>query len=178
MILKTVKFSSADSFPFPLSTFVPLHASNFFMRVILLLLAVIAGAVLPVQATMNAKMAKFAASPVLAALLSFATGTIVLLIYTLATQPNVSTQLISTRQAPLYVWLAGIMGAFYVVGSISLLPKLGVALTFGLIIAGQMLVTLVLDHYGLLGVPVKPINIARILGILLIIGGVILIRKF
>jgi len=148
------------------------------MRIFLLLLAVAAGAMLPIQATLNAKMAKFAASPVLAALLSFATGTVALILYALFTQPNIITQLTSTRQAPIYIWLAGIIGAFYVVGSVSLLPQLGVALTFSLIIAGQMLVTLVLDHYGLLGVPVKTINLPRLIGILLIIGGVILIRKF
>lgn len=148
------------------------------MRLIPLLLAVIAGAILPVQATMNAKMAKFAASPVLAALLSFLAGTVALIAYVLATQPNVSAQLTGVRQAPLYVWLAGLMGAFYVVVSISLLPRLGVALTFSLIIAGQMLVTLVVDHYGLLDVPVKTINVPRLIGILLIVGGVILIRKF
>lgn len=148
------------------------------MRIFLLLLAILAGAILPIQATFNAKMAKFADSPVLAALLSFATGTIALVLYALVTQPNLSMQLASTRQAPAYVWLAGILGAFYVVGSVALLPRLGVALTFSLIIAGQMLVTAVVDHYGLLGVPVKMINLPRIIGLLLIIGGVILIRKF
>ena len=55
---------------------------------------------------------------------------------------------------------------------------MGVAMTFSLIIAGQMLVTLVIDHYGLLGVPVKGISLARIGGILLITAGVVLIRKF
>lgn len=148
------------------------------MRIYLLLVAVIAGAILPVQATFNAKMAKFAASPVLAALLSFATGTIALILYALFTQPNITAQLASARQAPIYVWLAGLLGAFYVVGSVAILPRLGVALTFSLIIAGQMLITVVIDHYGLLGVPVKMINLPRIIGILLIIGGVILIRKF
>lgn len=148
------------------------------MKWIYLLLAVAAGAILPVQATMNAKMAKFAANPVLAALLSFLTGTIALILYALITQPNAGTQLMGARQAPVYVWLAGILGAFYVVGSIALLPRLGVALTFSLIIAGQMLVTLFVDHYGLLGVPIRTINVPRLIGILLIIGGVILIRKF
>jgi transporter family-2 protein len=148
------------------------------MRIVLLLLAVIVGAILPIQATFNAKMAKFAASPVLAALLSFVVGTVALILYALFTQPNITAQLASTRQAPVYVWLAGLLGAFYVVGSISLLPRLGVALTFSLIIAGQMLVTVIVDHYGLLDVPVKTINLPRIIGILLIIGGVILVRKF
>lgn len=148
------------------------------MKVFLLLLAIFVGAMLPIQASLNAKMAKFAASPVIAALLSFLTGTIVLILYTLFTESNISAKLLSARYAPAYVWLPGLLGAFYVAGSISLLPRLGVALTFSLIIAGQMLVTIVVDHYGLLGVPLKTINLPRVIGILLIIGGVILIRKF
>lgn len=148
------------------------------MRIFLLLLAVLAGAMLPVQASLNAKMAKIVASPVLAALLSFLIGTIALILYALITESNMYAKLLNVRHAPSYVWLPGLLGAFYVVGSISLLPRLGVALTFSLIIAGQMLVTAVVDHYGLLGVPVKMINLPRVIGILLIIGGVILIRKF
>ena len=62
--------------------------------------------------------------------------------------------------------------------TVVLVPRLGVALTFSLIIAGQMLVTLVIDHFGLLGVPVKEVTLARIGGILLITAGVVLIRKF
>jgi transporter family-2 protein len=55
---------------------------------------------------------------------------------------------------------------------------MGVALTFSLIISGQMLITLVLDHYGLLGVPMRTVNLPRILGVLFIIAGVVLIRRF
>ncbi len=57
-------------------------------------------------------------------------------------------------------------------------PKIGVALAFSLAIGGQMLVTLLIDHFGWLGVPEKPINLWRVLGAALITVGVILIRKF
>ena len=56
--------------------------------------------------------------------------------------------------------------------------RLGVAMTFSLFIAGQMIVTLVIDHFGLLGIPEKSISLPRLAGIALITGGVILIRKF
>jgi transporter family-2 protein len=59
-----------------------------------------------------------------------------------------------------------------------LAPRIGVAMTFSLIVAGQMLITLILDHFGFLGLPVKEINLARIGGILLISAGVVIIRKF
>jgi len=53
-----------------------------------------------------------------------------------------------------------------------------VALTFSLIIAGQMFITLVIDHYGFLGAPEKAINHVRVFGAFLIVTGVVLIRKF
>jgi len=60
----------------------------------------------------------------------------------------------------------------------TIVPHIGVALAFSLAIAGQMLVTLLIDHFGWLGVPEKPINLWRVLGAALITVGVILIRKF
>ena len=62
--------------------------------------------------------------------------------------------------------------------AVTLVPRLGVAMTFSLIIAGQMLVTLVIDHFGLLGVPETKVSLARVAGILLITAGVVLIRRF
>jgi transporter family-2 protein len=59
-----------------------------------------------------------------------------------------------------------------------IVPRLGVALSFSLAIAGQMIVTLVIDHFGWLGVPEKPVSLPRVLGAALITVGVILIRKF
>jgi len=148
------------------------------MKILFLLLAALAGTLLPVQASLNVKMAKFAGSPVLATLLSFFTGTIALVLYLLLREPNLNTKLSGLRTAPVYLWLPGLLGVFYIITSITLLPRLGVALTFSLLVAGQMLVTLVLDHYGLLGVAAKPVNVARVAGVLLVIAGVILIRKF
>ena len=86
--------------------------------------------------------------------------------------------LAAAKNAPPIAWIGGLMGAFFVASSVALVPRLGVALTFSLIVAGQMLITLVLDHFGVLGVPVKEVSLMRVLGIILITGGVVLIRKF
>ena len=142
-----------------------------------LLLALVAGAMMPTQAAINNKMAAFVDSPVLAAFVSFFVGTVALFIYVVATGTPLGN-LASAKNAPAIAWVGGLMGAFFVAAAVTLVPRLGVAMTFSLIIAGQMIVTLVIDHYGLLDVPVKQISLARIAGILLITGGVILIRKF
>ena len=83
-----------------------------------------------------------------------------------------------TKTVSPVVWIAGILGAFYVAAVIILAPRLGVALTFVLVVAGQMAVSLLVDHYGLLGLPVKQINWQRLVGVLLLIGGVLMIRRF
>ncbi|MGH9819503.1 MAG: DMT family transporter [Pyrinomonadaceae bacterium] len=142
-----------------------------------LLLALVAGAMMPTQAAINNKMAAFVDSPVLAAFVSFFVGTVALFIYLVATGTPLGN-LASAKNAPAIAWVGGLMGAFFVAAAVTLVPRLGVAMTFSLIIAGQMIVTLVIDHYGLLDVPIKQISLARVGGILLITGGVILIRKF
>lgn len=142
-----------------------------------IILAIVAGMMMPTQAAINNKLAGHVGSPILSAFISFVIGTIALFFYILATGIPLGN-LISAKNASIVAWTGGILGAFFVAATITLVPRLGVALTFSLVIAGQMLVTLVIDHYGLLGVPVKEISIPRVLGVTLITIGVILIRKF
>ena len=142
-----------------------------------LLLALVAGAMMPTQAAINNKLSVFVDSPILAALISFFVGTLGLFVYVLISGVPLSN-LVSAKNAPAALWIGGLLGAFFVTSTVVLVPRLGVAMTFSLIIAGQMLITLVIDHFGLLGVPVKEVSLARGGGILLITAGVILIRKF
>jgi len=142
-----------------------------------LLLALIAGTMMPTQAAVNNKMAAVVDSPISAAFISFVVGTIGLLVFMVATGTPLGN-LAAAKNAPPIAWIGGLMGAFFVASSVALVPRLGVALTFSLIVAGQMLITLVLDHFGVLGVPVKEVSLMRVLGIILITGGVVLIRKF
>jgi transporter family-2 protein len=79
-------------------------------------------------------------------------------------------------QTPWWLWIGGALGAFYVFCTIFLAPKLGGATLIGLVISGQMIVSLILDHYGFLGFAQQPINIWRILGVFLLLIGVILIK--
>jgi len=142
-----------------------------------MLLATSAGAMLPIQAGLNAKMGRAVGDPVYASLISFVVGVLVLLVYALIIKVDF-TQISQAGTAHWSVWAAGLLGASYVTAVIILVPKIGAALTFGLVVTGQLGVSLLLDHYGLLGLPVHAFNWQRLLGVLLIIGGVVLIRKF
>ena len=133
---------------------------------------------MPTQAATNNKMAVFLNdSPILAAFISFFVGTVALFIYAIASGASLGDLALAKNATPI-AWIGGLLGAFFVTATVTLVPRLGVAMTFSLIIAGQMIVTLVIDHFGLLGVPTKEISLARIGGILLITAGVVLIRKF
>ena len=142
-----------------------------------ILLAIIAGAVLPLQAGLNVQLGKSVHQPIFAAFASFLIGTVGLLIYLFILKFDFSS-IAQTKTVSPVVWIAGILGAFYVAAVIILAPKLGTALTFVLVVAGQMIVSLVLDHYGLLGLPVKQINWQRLLGVAFLVAGVLLIRRF
>lgn len=143
----------------------------------LLLVALIAGAVLPVQTAVNNKMALSVGSPVLGALVSFAVGTLSILIYSVVSGETLSS-LSGWKDAPWIAWIGGLLGAFFVTATIILLPRIGVAMTISLIIAGQMITALIMDHFGLLGLEVRQISLLRVVGVVLISLGVILIRKF
>jgi Uncharacterized protein conserved in bacteria len=142
-----------------------------------LLLALVAGAMMPTQAAINNKLAGYVASPISAAFVSFVVGTIGLFVYMLATGVPVSN-ITNIKEAPPIAWLGGILGAFFVTCTVILAPRIGVAMTFSLVVAGQMLITLLLDNFGFLGLPVKEISFARVGGVLLITAGVIIIRRF
>lgn len=142
-----------------------------------ILLAIIAGAVLPLQAGLNVQLGKSVHQPIFAAFASFLIGTLGLLIYLFVLKFDFSS-IVQTKTVSPVVWIAGILGAFYVAAVIILAPRLGTALTFVLIVAGQMTISLVLDHYGLLGLPVKHINWQRLLGVAFLVAGVLLIRRF
>lgn len=146
-------------------------------QIFLIVLAVIAGAVLPIQAGLNVQLGKSVHQPIFAAFASFVIGSIGLLIYLLVLKFDF-TSVANIKTVSPVVWIAGLLGAFYVAAVIILAPKLGTALTFSLIVAGQMIISLVFDHFGLLGLPVKQINWQRLVGVVFLIVGVLLIRKF
>ena len=141
-----------------------------------MLLALAAGAVLPLQAGLNGQLRGHLGSPFAAAFVSFSAGTLILL----ATLLILRTPLPANPQSvPWWLWVAGgTLGVGYLIISIVLPPMIGVALTFGLVVAGQLSMSLMLDHYGLLGFAQHAINPWRALGAALIVAGVVLIRKF
>lgn len=144
-------------------------------QILFFLFAVVAGVMLPIQAGLNSEIGKKINDPVYASLVSFLVGTVGLVLYLLLARANWA-DIKNTSSLPWYYWTGGLLGAVYVAAIVVLTPRLGVALTFGITVAAQMAFGIVMDHYGWLGVPQSPINWARVIGVTMIIGGVVLVR--
>ena len=142
-----------------------------------LVFGLVAGAMLPFQAGINAQLSQVVGSPIRAALVSFAVGTVALLAVTLVAFRGLPTG--DTLQgAPWWVWVGGFLGAFYVAGSIIVAPKLGAVTLLALLLAGQAVASLVVDHFGWVGFEEQPVTLGRLAGLLLLAAGVFLIRIF
>ena len=142
-----------------------------------LLFAFAAGAALPVQFGINAQLSSWLDSPVRAAFVSFLTGAIILAVAAaLLFKPLPSGNRLG--HAPWWVWIGGAFGAFYVVASIVAAPRLGAATVVAVIVAGQSLASVVVDHYGWVGFEPRHVSAGRLVGMALVGSGVALVRFF
>lgn len=137
-------------------------------------IAFVGGVLLALQAPSNALVARAAGSPLMAALLSFVIGTVMLAVIAFATGTARWTP--EMRSLPAYVWLGGLYGAFFVAVAAYLAPRIGVGALLTAAIAGQLIAGLLLDRYGLLGLPRHDLSIARVAGAALVLAGAILVR--
>jgi transporter family-2 protein len=139
-------------------------------------LAFVAGCLIPLQGAFNARLGAAAGSLMHASLISFAIGTLAIGAYVLATRQTVSWA--GFLEAPWYGWLGGLCGAFSLTVIILTYPKLGPGLAFGLVVAGQLLASVLLEHFNVLVAQPHPFSLLRLVGLALVLGGVVLIRTF
>ena len=147
------------------------------MKVTWLVIVFICGALLPFQAGLNARLGKYIDSPTYASLFSFIVGALTVSIYLQFTKETVTWA--GLKSASISSWLGGgVTGAIFITASMLALPRIGMALTVGLIVAGQVIVAVLLDHFDILVAEQHSFNLWRLLGIIFIIGGVLIVRKF
>jgi transporter family-2 protein len=137
-------------------------------------LALLAGAILPVQIGVNGSLRAALGQPIWAALASFFVGTVALAAAALLMRAPVPANF---QSAP-WMWAGGLLGAVYVFGSIVLAGKLSATTLVACIIAGQMAASLVTDHFGWLGFAQHSLSPGRLAGVLLLGTGVYLIRSY
>lgn len=146
------------------------------MQWLLLMTAFGCGVILPLQPGINAHLRTHLESPFAAALVSFAVGTSVLLVVTAAVGRPAAQALGNLGQVPWWAWTGGLIGAVFVTASVVLAPRLGATLLVGGVVTGQLMGSLLIDHFGLVGFPVTPVSVGRLLGVALLVAGVVVVQ--
>jgi bacterial/archaeal transporter family-2 protein len=144
-----------------------------------LALALLAGAVLPVQGAVNAQLRAQLDAPATVGAFSFLVATAamaVVLAGSLALAGATAPRAEPLRRVPWWGWLGGLCGASYVTAVFLLIPEIGTAATIALTVAGQQVASLFVDRYGLLRLPRRPLSAVRLAGVATLLVGVALIQ--
>ncbi|RQO77520.1 hypothetical protein DBR44_02605 [Aquitalea sp. FJL05] len=146
------------------------------MNSVLALMAFAIGVVVPLQAAINNQLKLLLdGSTVLAAMISFAVGTLSLILLAVCSGQKFSG-LSQLARGEWWMFLGGLLGAFFVFGTTLLAPRLGVATMLSLIIAGQVCTSLLFDRFGWLSMPLREVNLPRLAGAALVVVGVLLVN--
>lgn len=146
------------------------------IQILIFALVLIAGAATALQAGVNSQLRFGLGNPFQAGLISFAVGTLTMAV--IALPQGLRWDVATMTRLPWWVWMGGVLGAYFVTVTVLLAPRLGASTLMGLMLTGQMLTALALDHYGLLGFPAQRLSAPRVIGVVLLIAGVLLIRKY
>lgn len=142
-------------------------------------LVAIAGSAVAMQPAFNGQLAQLLNSPLRAALVSFSAGLLILavLVCGMAFRTGLPTGRELAR-VPLHLWfIGGSLGAFFVAVSAWSAPRIGVGAFFATLIAAQLIAAIIIDHYGLIGLDVRPVSLLRIAGAALLVVGAILVTR-
>jgi transporter family-2 protein len=136
------------------------------------LLAIAAGVAAALQPPVNTALASHV-GPLAASTISFITGgtVLVLSLAVVLGWSGICALPAQLSGEPLWLYLGGLMGVVVVTAVIYAVPVLGTGTTIGLLVAAQMITSMVADHFGVAGGPVTPVTWIRVLGALLIIVG-------
>lgn len=145
-------------------------------RGLAILLAAGAGCLVGMQAPVNSRLARSLGESLPAALVSFAVGTLALVIVTSVSKNGISS-IRNVGNAPWWALVGGLFGAAYVTVAILTVRTLGASGLTAAVIGGQLAMSVVIDRFGLLGIPRQSIGAGRLLGLLLLVVGVALVVR-
>src|SRR3954470_3403075 len=146
------------------------------MAILWMLLGVVSGACIAVQAPINAQLGRDLGLPFAAAFVSFAAGAIVLAVVTFSVAALTHTTIAWSAPAPWLFVAGGALGTVYVTSAIVLTPQIGAAAVMGLAVTGQLVAGLAVDKFGFLGAPMHEITLGRVAGAVLLVAGAVMIR--
>lgn len=137
-----------------------------------LIIAFLMGVILSTYLPMNSAASRYLGSSIAASFSFFIVATATsLCILLFSGQYQCLTKL---KSVPVYLHIAGIISAFFIVGTTFLVPRIGARTFFILLVSGQILMAIAISHFGLLESPQDPVTIKKLAGAMLVIGGAIL----
>jgi transporter family-2 protein len=143
------------------------------MNLIFLLMAFCVGVAMSVQAAVNTQLASsIGANSVVAALVSFACGTVVLAGVAVS-RGGLGPTFAALAGQPLWKFAGGFLGAAFVFGTVFLAPRIGLLSLIVLVIAGQLLTSMAIDHFGLINMAARKVSSVRIAGVSVVVLGVL-----
>ena len=141
------------------------------------ILAAVAGAAMAVQMAVNAGLGKALGSPIHASFISFFTGWTILIIIAAALKQNFKNlKEAFGKGRPWWIYIGGVLGGSFVLGGTFLAPRIGTGEVVVIALVGQILASIAIDQFGLLGALKKPIGILKIMGLAIMIAGVTLVK--
>ena len=147
-----------------------------FKNILMIGLTLLAGFLSPLQMGMNSTLGKYLQHPLWAALWNSSLAILIFLMAIIALKvPIPSIGLIGS--SPLWSFFGGVIGALFILVGILFAPKLGAVLFMALVIAATFTMSVILDHFGLAGYPIKPITFWRVIGLIVMYLGVLIIQK-
>jgi transporter family-2 protein len=140
------------------------------------LLAIAAGTSIVVQQALNANLRTSLNSAAWSGFVSYFVGLVCMIVLVVVLRDPIPSATMAAR-IPWWAWSGGMFGAIFIGLGILLVPQIGAATFIALLVTGQMLASVAFDHYGLLGLAQRPVDLPRIIGVALLIAGVLLIRR-
>lgn len=135
-----------------------------------------AGCVMALQPAVNARLSAHCTHRLQASVISFGTGFLALLVIGSLLQIGVP-DLSKLKSVPIWAWSGGILGTYMVTVSLLVAPSLGATRWIALVLAGQITLSLVLDHFGLIGYQQHVFSWQRLLGVACLVAGVVIVMK-
>lgn len=146
------------------------------MKILFYLLPVFAGIAITIQSGVNSQLRAAIQHPLLAAFISFVVGTLALFILLIFSKDAIP-QMSQYSTINWYKYTGGLLGAFVVTVTLLSVTQIGAGNMFVLIVAGQLVTAVLMDHFGVLGMKHNPVTLQKFLGICLLIGGAWLVNK-
>jgi len=139
-------------------------------------LALVAGISVVIQQVLNANLRVELNSAVWSGFMSYLVGVLCMVALAMMLREPIPAAAAIAR-IPWWAWSGGLFGAVFIGLSILVAHQLGAAALIALLVTGQMIASIVIDHFGWLGLAQKPVDLPRLIGVGLLIGGVVLIRR-